>query len=69
MKRVRFGMVWQCYGHQEVELPEYIDVNDEQALKEYLERIWDDIPLPEGDYVSGSDELDCEFIEAYESEI
>ena len=66
MKRVRFGMCWQCYGHQDIELPDDIDTNDIDAVKEYLEKNWEDIPLPEGDYVSGSDELDCEFIDVYD---
>lgn len=68
MKRVRFGMCWQCYGYQDIELPNNINANDEKAVKEYLESILADIPLPEGDYVSGSDELDCEFMETYECE-
>ena len=68
MKRVKFGMVWQCYGYQDIELPDDIDINDEDAVQEYLENNWDNIPLPEGEYVSGSDELDLEFMEAYECE-
>lgn len=66
MKRVKFGMFWQCYGYQDIELPDYIDVNDEDAVKNYLESNWDNIPLPEGEYVSGSDEPDFEFLETYE---
>lgn len=66
MKRVRFGMFWQCYGYQDIELPDDIDANDDKAVREYLKKIWDDIPLPDGDYVSCSDELDCEFVETYE---
>lgn len=65
MKRVRFGMFWQCYGYQEIELPDDIDVNDEEAVKEYIEENWTNIPLPEGDYVSGSDEPDFEFMYIY----
>ena len=65
MKRVRFGMCWQCYGYQDIELPDNVDANDEGAVKAYLESIWADIPLPDGDYVSGSDEPDYEFMEIY----
>lgn len=46
------------YGTQEVELPEDIDTSNESEIKKYVESIWDDIPLPEGEYISGSDVLD-----------
>lgn len=60
-KRVRFGMFWQEYGYQEIDLPDDIDDTDEKAVKDYIKSVWDDIPLPTGDYVSGSDELDEDF--------
>lgn len=69
MRRVRFGMFWQCYGYQDIELPDDIDANDKEAVKQYLESIWADIPLPEGDYVSGSDEPDFEFMDIYKCEV
>lgn len=65
MKTVKFGMFWQCYGYQTVELPDHIDADDPDAVKAYLESIWPDIPLPEGDYVPESDELDPESIEVW----
>lgn len=65
MKTVKFGMFWQCYGYQTVELPDHIDADDTDAVKAYLESIWSDIQLPEGDYVPESDELDPESIEVW----
>ena len=50
-----FGMYWQVYGTQTVNVP--INLNEKEAL-EYVKKHWDEIPLPEGDYVSGSDEID-----------
>ena len=58
MAKVSFGMIWSVYGTQEVELPEDIDTSNESEIKKYVESIWDDIPLPEGEYISGSDVLD-----------
>ena len=66
MKTVTFGVYWQCYGYQTIELPDYIDVNDKEAVKAHLQKIWDFIPLPEGEYVPESDALDPEFIHARE---
>lgn len=63
MKEVSFGMYWQTYGRQSLILPDDIDVNDIEAVKAYIMSQWDDIPLPDGDYVSESDELDEESIE------
>lgn len=57
-KTVEFGMVWQCYGRQTVELPDDIDSTDINAVKNYIKSIWKDIELPEGDYLPESDELD-----------
>ena len=57
---VSFGMYWQEYGYQTIELPSHIDPDDRDAVIEYIRSVWDNIPLPEGSYVSGSDELDPE---------
>ena len=50
-----FGMYWQVYGTQTVNVP--INLNEKEAL-EYVKKHWDEISLPEGDYVCGSDEID-----------
>lgn len=56
---VTFGMVWQVWDRQSIDLPDDIDPNDEEAVKAYIRSVWDDILLPgEGNYVEGSDELD-----------
>ena len=48
-------MYWQVYGTQTVNVP--IHLNEKEAL-EYVKNHWDEIPLPEGDYVCGSDVID-----------
>ena len=65
MKQVTFGMTWQEYGRQTIDLPDDIDADNIEEVKEYIRSVWDDIPLPEGDYVSASDELDENDIEVY----
>ena len=55
--KVSFGTYWQAYGRQTIEIPD-----DTEDIIEYLKDIWGEIPLPEGEYVSGSDELDEESI-------
>ena len=57
--KVSFGMYWQAYGRQVIEVPDEYIHNPEDYIKDH----WDEIPLPEGDYVMGSDELDEESIE------
>lgn len=52
-------MVWMVAGQQSIDLPDGLDPNDIIAVRNYIKENWDNIPLPtEGDYISGSDELD-----------
>ena len=52
-------MVWMVTGQQSIDLPDGLDPNDIAAVRDYIKENWDNIPLPtEGDYISGSDELD-----------
>ena len=56
--KISFGMYWQAYGRQSIEIPDM----PEDEIQEYLEDHIDEIPLPEGDYIQGSDEIDKESI-------
>ena len=57
-KIFKFGMAWQCYAKQSVEVPE--DFTQEQA-EQYVQEHWSEIKLPNnGEYVEGSDEPDFE---------
>ena len=52
-------MVWMVTGQQNINLPDELDPNDITAVRNYIKKNCDNIPLPtEGDYISGSDELD-----------
>ena len=58
--KVSFGTYWQEYGQQTIEVPDGLN---NKEIVEYLQEIWDDVPLPKsGSYVYGSDELDEESI-------
>lgn len=53
MKRVRFLMYFEVCGYQELILPDYIDSDDEDKVKEYIADSWEHVKLPEEyDYVS-----------------
>ena len=57
--KVSFGMYWESYGRQEYEVPD--GLNTDEIIK-YLKEHWDEIPVPEGDYIASSDELDEESV-------
>lgn len=56
--KVSFGVYWQTYGRQTMEIPDM----PEEDVTDYLKDIWDEVPLPGGDYISGSDELDYDSV-------
>lgn len=56
MKKIEFGIVWRMYGKQTIEVPD--EVATIQQACDYLQKHWDEIPLPDGDYEPDSDELD-----------
>ena len=59
MRTVNFGVYWMAYGRQTIELPD--DVSDDpDEITDYIRSVWDEVPLPEGEYVDGSDELDID---------
>lgn len=65
-KKVQFGVTYMAYGAQIIDLPDDIDANDESAVINYVESVFPDLPLPVGDYVNNSDELDYDSIEVVE---
>ncbi len=60
MAKVTFGMYWQEYGHKTIDLPDDINPCDEEAVKEYILSVWDEISLPDGGYVEDSAGFDEE---------
>lgn len=54
-----FGMTWQMSGTQTFEIPDGIDLQDTDAVSDYLRDHWNEIPIPEnGEYIGDSDALD-----------
>ena len=57
-KTFTFGMAWQCYAKQSVEVPENFTY---KQAKQYVQEHWSEIKLPNnGEYVENSDEPDFE---------
>lgn len=58
MKKAKFGMVWQVYGLQTIDIPDEYAKNEDDA-EWYIRTHWDEIPVPDdGTYIGYSDELD-----------
>jgi len=45
--KVRFPMYFEVVGYGELDLPDSINPDDEDAVKEFIEDEWPDIPLPD----------------------
>ena len=58
--KVTFGMYWQVYGSKELEIPDSFRNKTDEEIQKFIMENWDDIALPKGDYVPGSDEPDFE---------
>lgn len=57
-KTLKIDVLAQYCGTIEIPIPDNIDTSDETTLKNYVDSIWDDVPLPEMQYVPYSDEPD-----------
>lgn len=57
--KVRFPIYFEVVGEGEMDLPDDIDTSDENAVREYIDDHWDDVPLPEEtEFVSDSCQFD-----------
>ena len=45
--KVRFPIYFEVVGQGELDLPEEIDPDDEDAVKDYIESQWEEVPLPD----------------------
>ena len=57
---VRFPIYFEVCGYGELELPDDVDPDDEDAVKQFIADQWDDVPLPEMEDVEFVDGT-CEF--------
>ena len=63
--KVRFPIYFEVVGYGELDLPAEIDPKDEDAVKDYIESRWDELPLPplgDVDYIPESCVFDRESI-------
>lgn len=58
MKTLTIGILAQYYGVVDIDIPDTINTDDEQALKDYVDSIWEGVPLPTMEYVPLSDAPD-----------
>ena len=66
--KAKFGMYWQVYGYQTVDLPE--NITTEEDAVDWINDNFRDIPLPDDvDYLQDSDGWDEYTIELYEDNI
>lgn len=54
--KVSFGMYYTAYGTVTIDVPD--SLQNEEDIKDYVREHWDEVPLPDGEYVPGSDEPD-----------
>ena len=45
--KVRFPIYIQAVVYQEIELPDYVDHNNEEEVRDFLYTEWDSVPLPD----------------------
>ena len=60
-KQVTFRAYWQLFSDVTINLPDEIDPDDEDAVREYCHDQWEKMSLPEdAEYLYDSDEIDDE---------
>ena len=67
MKEVTFGMTWTVYGRQTISLPDEVDENDLDAVRQYISSVWERVPVPDGNYIVGSDDLCSDDLEVHDA--
>ena len=61
MKKYKVWVAYECYGSIDVEVPDWVAEQGDDAIFDYLDEIQDTLPLPDDpDYLDGSFEIDRE---------
>ena len=47
MRKVRFPIYFEVVGYGELELPDEVDSEDEETVKDFIQSQWEDVPLPD----------------------
>lgn len=62
-KIVRFPVYFEAVGYHELELPDDIDPDDDNAVRHFIDDHWDEVPIPEDHEVVS--EYSCFDFESY----
>ena len=46
MAKVKFPMYFEAVAYQEITLPDDVNIDDKEAVKDYIRENWDSIQLP-----------------------
>lgn len=46
-KVVRFPVYFEAVGYHDLKLPDDIDPDDDDAVRQFIDDHWDDVPIPE----------------------
>jgi hypothetical protein len=67
-KVVRFPVYFEAVGYHELELPDDIDPDDDDAVRQFIDDHWDEVPIPEDhEFISESSCFDWDsYIEVFD---
>lgn len=66
-KIVRFPVYFEAVGYHELELPDDIDPDDDDAVRHFIDDNLDDVPIPEDHEVVGGYNFDWDsYIEVFD---
>ena len=65
---VYFGVSYEVYGTVGMEIPDDYKNKSDEEIQAYIQEHWDEVPLPDGDYVPESDKPDFDNFEIEEDE-
>ena len=46
-KIVRFPVYFEAVGYHELEIPDDVDPDDDDAVRQFIDDHWDEVPIPE----------------------
>ena len=66
-KIARVPVYFEAVGYHDLELPDDIDPDDDDAVRQFIDDHWDDVPIPEDHEVVGGYNFDWDsYIEIFD---
>ncbi len=56
--KVNFGVWYKSYADICLELPDEYKNSSNEEIEDYIRSHWDNVPIPKGEYVPGSEDPD-----------